>query len=74
MNTCPPGFEVLFTTTRYTCYCPKCGSGATGVEVKDIYDGVCYFRCEKCKVKWHRFGLDQPHQRAAVERYWEGRL
>jgi hypothetical protein len=72
----PDGFEVLFGGAKNSgdeC-CPKCGVIATGCEVPAIYDGVCYWRCEACKVKWHRFGKDQPHRRAAVERYWEGRL
>ena len=73
----PDGFEVLFSggTRKHDWFtCPKCGGKATAVEVAEIYDGIAYFRCEPCKVKWHRFGKDQPHRRAAVERYWEGRL
>jgi len=73
----PDGFEVLdgFGYRQHRReLCPKCFGEATGCEVPEIYDGVCYWRCEACKVKWHRFGKDQPHRRAAVERYWEGRL
>ena len=73
----PDGFEVLLGgSSWHGVYelCPRCQHMATGCEVSAIYDGVCYWRCESCKVKWHRFGKDQPHRRAAVERYWEGRL
>ena len=73
----PDGFEILFNrgSRRIQCaVCPKCLEEATPVTVHSIDAGVCYWRCEPCKVKWHQFGKDRPHKRAAVERYWEGRL
>jgi len=76
MSDLPDGFEILFggqKPRRDTEECPRCHSSAsvTGVEVVGIYDGVCYWRCEKCRVKWHRFGPRPANLRAAVERYWE---
>ena len=76
MTDLPEGFEILSAlglTPTGDPHCPRCkrSDKVTGVELPDIYDGICYWRCERCRVKWSRFGKDQPHRRAAVERYWE---
>ena len=73
----PDEFEMFFGKAKRAGgdeLCPRCHAPAIGVEIPTIWDGVCYWRCETCRVKWHRFGTDEPHRRAAVERYWEGRL
>lgn len=74
----PPGFEVLFPGGNahvrhlaHAVFCPRCGEPAEGVELPGIYDGIAYYRCVACRVKWHRFGSERPHLRAAVEHTWE---
>lgn len=31
-----------------------------GVEVRGLYDGVCYWQCPDCSGKWHRFDESDP--------------
>jgi hypothetical protein len=45
-----------------------CGQPMVGVEVRTIYDGVCFWRCAICLAWKHRFPFDDP-KRALVERY-----
>lgn len=73
MSDLPEGFEILFSGLKkrgQTEYCPRCRKPAVGVEIEGVYDGVCYWMCESCRVKWHRFGEDEPWLRQRVERYW----
>jgi hypothetical protein len=52
--------------------CSKCSapqSEIIGVEVRGIYDGVCYYQCGKCGHQWHRFDKDDVRRRARVEGY-----
>lgn len=37
-------------------HCPGCESGdVIGVEVRGVYDGVLYWMCEACGLRYHRF-------------------
>ena len=59
------------TETDFTC--PNgCETAPWGVELPSIYDGVCYWWCETCDTKWHRFPASQAARRARVERAWRG--
>jgi hypothetical protein len=78
MSKLPDGFEVLFNrgTRSVADYatCPKCLGEATAVSLPQFGSETAYYRCDNgCRCKWHRFTRTQPHKRAAVERYWEGR-
>ena len=37
--------------------CPTCNQSdqITGVEVSELYDGVLFWRCERCRFRFHRF-------------------
>jgi hypothetical protein len=37
-----------------------------GVEVRDVYDGVLFWRCPDCKIAWPRFAAPDPRHKAAV--------
>ena len=55
--------------------CKECGAGRdhiAGVEVRGIYDGVCYWACISCNAKWHRFE-EGDRRRERVESYWAGK-
>lgn len=53
--------------------CPVCGdtegSSRMGVEVRGVYDGICYWTCMKCGARWHRFP-EGDRRRGAVEDTW----
>ena len=38
-----------------------------GVEVRGLYDGVCYWTCRKCGARWHRFPAGD-YRRERVEK------
>jgi transposase-like protein len=49
--------------------CRKCGNDQpTGVQVRGIYDGVCYWQCDKCGRQWNRFPKTDPRW-ARVEQF-----
>jgi len=37
-----------------------------GVQIRGVYDGVCYWECPHCEVRFHRFSEDDE-LRAKVE-------
>lgn len=48
--------------------CPKCKStNVTAVELRGVYDGVCYWLCEDCDKAYHRFpASDYRHAKIAA--------
>jgi hypothetical protein len=54
--------------TSHIPTCRDCGSNdPIGVQVRGIYDGVCYWQCPRCGRRWNRFPKDDSrHDR--VER------
>ncbi len=44
--------------------CPRCAGEPLGVEVRGVYDGVLFWKCQACGKAWHRFE-DACRRRAA---------
>lgn len=44
-------------------------SRVVGVEIRGLYDGVCYWYCPECGAKWHRFE-EGDSRHARVEALW----
>lgn len=42
-----------FPATCHKCAAPQ--ADFIGVEISGVYDGVAYWRCEKCGHEWHRW-------------------
>lgn len=63
-------FPEIFERVINGGMCPRCAMPAVGVELRGVYDGICYWRCEKCRVKWHRFDKGD-YRRGLVAKAWE---
>jgi hypothetical protein len=58
------------------CFCMPYGnlppeerffSKVIGVELGEVYDGVCYWACPVCGSAWHRFAENDP-RRATIDK------
>lgn len=45
------------------------GSFVLGVQLRGVYDGVCYWQCPSCEARFHRFA--DTTYRDKVEREWK---
>jgi hypothetical protein len=44
-------------------------SKMVGVQIRGVYDGVCYWFCPECGERWHRFAEGDSYRRR-VEACW----
>ena len=54
------------TDQRPELACPACGAGdPAGVEVRGVYDGVLFWRCQQCGAPFHRWPEGSPFRERA---------
>ena len=39
-------------------HCPECKGEPIGVNVRGMYDGILFWKCQECGKAWQRFGQD----------------
>ena len=45
-------------------HCPECNGQPLGVEIRGVFDGVLFWKCEACGLAWNR--LTHGNRRAEV--------